>query len=554
MSNGTDRTPSSKVDVCVVGSGVAGAVVASKLAQRGHEVVVLEAGKRFPPPGQRYDQMERALRPSHPQSEVWDMGGERDRYTTSGEIAYPLNQLRVKGVGGTTLHWGGYSPRFHQKDFEMESRYGLAADWPISYADLQPYYLAAERELGVAGADDSPFAPREAPYPLSAFPPSQTDAAFAEACERLKIPLHTMPQARNSSGYDGRPMCLGFGTCSPVCPIGAKYSGDVHVREGESHGVRVIDRAPVQRLEHGDDPSSVAAAVYATPDGRYHRQEARQFVLACGAVENARLLLLSTSEAYPDGLANSSGVVGKYFMDHPYVGVAAWVEGAENPDPLGYTTSISHQFYEPDEETGGSFMLTFPNKPPAELTHPALKGGDQRASQETLDPLLGDQWGDELLATMRERELDDGTELSVVAAVEQLPREENRVTLDESKTDDFGNPVPDVSWNLGAYELETMEAAQDIQREILEEMGGTVTWASGGQPHAAGHHMGTTRMGTDPTESVVDPRLRTHDLTNLSIVSSSVFVTGAAVNPTLTIVALALRAVEHLDTDLRASR
>lgn len=551
MSSEVDRTPSDPVDVCVVGSGVAGATVASKLAGRGYSVLVLEAGERFPPPGERYEQMERALRPSRPQNEVWNVGGKRDEYTSSGPVNYPLNQLRVKGVGGTTLHWGGYAPRFHREDFEMRSRYGLAEDWPISYEDLQPYYATAESELGVAGAVDNPYGPpREEPYPLPAFPQSETDAAFAAACNERGIELHTMPQARNTVGYDDRPTCQGFGTCSPVCPIGAKYSGDVHVREGEARGVRVIDRAPVQRLVHGDDPTSVEAAVYATPDGTEHRQEARHFVLACGAVENARLLLLSRSDAYPDGLANSSGAVGRYFMDHAYASVAAWVDGVENPDPLGYTTSISQEFYEPTEETAGSFMLAFPNMPPAELTDPALSGGDRTTPQNVLDPLLGDQWGDELLATMQKTTRNGGTELSCAAVVEQLPHERNRITLDHSTTDDHGNPVPDVSWGLGEWQRETIDAANRIQREILEDMGGTITWVSGSDSHPAGHHMGTTRMGTDPEESVVDHRLRTHDLSNLSIVSSSVFVTGAAINPTLTIVALALRAVDHIAEDL----
>lgn len=551
MSNKENREPSDKVDVCVVGSGVAGATVASKLAGRGYSVVILEAGERFPPPGQRYEQMERALRPSRSQSEVWNVGGERDKYTTSGPIDYPLNQLRVKGVGGTTLHWAGYTPRFHERDFEMESRYGLARDWPISYENLRPYYAKAESELGVAGAVDNPYGPpREEPYPLPAFPQSHTDAAFAEVCDEMHIHLHTMPQARNTNGYDDRPMCQGFGTCSPVCPIGAKYSGDVHVREGEARGVRVIDRAPVQQLVHGDDSTSVEAAVYATPDGQEYRQEAHHFVLACGAVENARLLLLSKSDAYPDGLANSSGAVGRYFMDHAYAGVAARVDGVENPDPLGYTTSISQKFYEPSEETAGGFTLAFPNKPPAELTDPALSGGDTRASQNVLDPLVGDQWGDELVNEMHEQTWEGGTELSCVAIIEQMPHKDNTITLDESTTDNHGNPVPDVSWGLGEYQRESIEAANRIQRKILKEMGGTITWVSGTDSHPAGHHMGTTRMGTDPDESVVDHRLRTHDLSNLSIVSSSVFATSAAVNPTLTIVTLALKAVDHIAADI----
>jgi choline dehydrogenase-like flavoprotein len=543
-----DRSPSERVDVCIVGSGVAGGIVADRLAAEGFDVVVLEAGERFPEPGDRFEQQERALRPSHTLPEVWNVGGERDEYVSSGPIDYPLNRKRVKGVGGTTLHWGGLSPRLRPKDFEMATRYGLASDWPISYETLRPYYLTAERELGVAGAGDNPFLKREGKYPLPPFPPSPTDQLYAEACAELGYAIHTLPQARNTEPHGDRPQCLGYGTCSPVCPIGAKYSGDAHVRSAESEGARVIDRAPVQRLEHDSDGETVEAAVYATPDGTEYRQEARQFVVACGGVETARLLLLSRSNAYPDGLANSSGLVGRYFMDHPYVTTVGVVDEPGNPDPFGYPTSQSQEFYDHDDPTPGSVMITFRNVPPVEVVSSGLRGGDDLEG-EMLDPLTGDIWGDSLIDRMQQ-DGSDLTTLKVDAAVELLPRTTNSVTLDPTTTDDHGNPVPDVSIGIGPHAEATLEHAVSVQKRIIREAGGTVTDTNIDNTTFGGHHMGTTRMGTDPAESVVDPRLRTHDLANLSVVSSSVFVTGGAVNPTLTIAALALRAADHLRADL----
>lgn len=524
-----DRTPSPRVDVCVVGSGPAGALVAHSLAERGHEVVVLEAGPRFSP-DDRLERMERDIRPGHNPLSVWEMGGERDAYTSDGEMFYPLNRARVKGVGGSTNHWQGMVMRLHESDFEMESRHGLAKNWPISYDDLRPYYADAETALGVSGASDNPFEPpREEPHPIPAFPPSYSDSIFAEACEELGIATHSVPNARNSEPYDGRSGCVGYGTCKPVCPSGAKYSADVHVRKAEELGVRVIDRAPVQRLEHDSEGDNIEAAVYATPSGETHRQEAREFVLACGGVETPRLLLLSKSDAFPDGLANSSGLVGRYFMDHLFAGMGGTLDRPTRQNHVGFITTESHQFNEHDESSPGSIKLEFLNYAGPSPVEMALDA---------------DHWGDDLLGTLQRAY---GTHLGVGALVEQLPREENRVDLDPSRTDDYGNPVPKVTWSLGDHERATIRQANEIQRSILDELGVDVGWTVG--PENTGpafHHMGTTRMGTDPESSVVDPELCTHDLGNLTVASSSVFVTGGAMNPTLTIAALALKAGDHI--------
>jgi len=529
-----DRTPSERVDACVVGSGPAGALVAATLARRGHEVVVLEAGPRFSADRpDRERRMERFLRSVEGWPEVWEMGGERDAYTDSGR-GYPLNRARVKGVGGTSLHWQGMVMRYHEGDFETATRYGYAADWPLSYADLRPYYARAERELGVAGADDNPFAPpREEPFPMSAFEPSYSDAIFATACESLGIATHSVPNARNAKTYDGRDPCEGYGTCKPVCPSGAKYTAEVHVREAERERARVIDRAPVRRLEHDDPGDRVTAAVYATPDGREHRQTARQFVVACGGVETPRLLLLSRSGQYPDGLANGSGLVGRYFMDHVAARVGGRLGRPTRQNHVGFNTTESHQFYDDRGPDRGAFKLEFLNYAGPSVVDVALDAGT---------------WGDDLLETIRE---EYGDYLEVAGLAEQPPRKEHRVTLDPDRTDDRGDPVPSIHWTVGDHARRTIARANRVQRAILDELDVEVEWVVG--PENTGpafHHMGTTRMGTDPEESVVTPRTRTHDLSNLWIAGSSVFVTGGAMNPTLTLAALALRTADHLDERL----
>jgi len=336
-----------------------------------------------------------------------------------------------------------------------------------------------------------------------------------------------VPNARNSEAYDGRSACVGYGTCQPVCPAGAKYDATVHIERAESKGATVIDRAPVQRLEH--DADRVRAAVYAIPDGTEHRQTADAFVVACGGVETPRLLLLSESEHYPDGLANSSGLVGRYFMDHLFAGTGGVLGEPTRQNHVGFLTSESHAFYDDADEELAPFKLEFFNY-------------DGPSPVETA--LSADTWGDDLLEQLRE---DYGTHIGMGALVEQLPREDSYIGLDPDRTDDHDNPVPDVHWNVGDRALRTIERANEVQEAILSELGAEITWQVG--PDDTGpayHHMGTTRMGTDPGASVVDPHLRTHDLGNCWLVTSGAFPTGGAANPTLTIAALALRAAEDV--------
>ena len=526
------RQPVEDADVCVVGSGPAGALVAYTLASRGHNVVVLEAGERFDG-SDDVRRMEESLRPGHDANEVWNMGGERDAYTSSGELHYPLNAARVKGVGGSTLHWQGMVMRLHEKDFEMNTRHGVGRDWPISYDDLCPYYARAEKEMGVAGTDDNPYAPpRDEPFPLPAFEPSYSDTLFAGACEEMGLEMHSVPNARNSEPYDGRGACVGYGTCQPVCPSGAKYTADVHVRKAEQKGATVIDRAQVECLETDSQGDAIEAATYTTPRDTY-RQEADAFVLACGGVETPRLLLLSRSEKHPDGLANSSGMVGRCFTEHLFAGAGGTVDEETRQNHVGFVTSESHALYDGEEPTPLGTKLEFLN---------------YAGPSPSVVAMEADDWGDPLLENLRE---DYGGHVAVGGLVEQIPEAENRVTLDETTTDNLGNPVPDVGWSISEPTKEAIRAANDVQHEVLDSMDASVGWTVGpDETGPAYHHMCTTRMGHNPDESVVDARTKAHDLENMYISSSSVFVTAGAMNPTLTIAALALKTADHIDEDI----
>ncbi|TQQ83592.1 GMC family oxidoreductase [Halonotius terrestris] len=539
-----DRTPVDSPDVCVVGAGPAGALLSHSLANRGHDVVILEAGPRFDKES-RVDRMKRQIHPDRGVDEIWDMGGERDEYTNSSERPMPLNKRRVKGVGGTSLHWASVVPRFRERDFEMQNRHGVGKDWPISYADLQPYYAEAEQEIGVAGPDEAPHQPpREQGYPMDPLPTSYADKLFTKAADALGYDVQPMPMAINTGAYD-RDECQGYGTCEHVCPSGGKYSADIHVEKAEAEGAKVLTEVPVQRFEHGPDGEEITAAVYATPDGETRRQEADVFVAAAGAYETPRLLLLSASDQYPNGLANSSGTVGKYVMDHGGALVIGFLPDQETHS-AEYGPVISsgiQQFYDDDEDPIGGINMMLLNQAESPLAQMAMESN---------------ALGDDLLAELKRQY---GGTIGASTSAEMLPREDNTITLDESKTDNHGNPVLDIDITPGQYVRDASAKAADVTTELVEEMGGRIAFEQGShtpnadyiEPEQYGYHpMGGTRMGEDPSESVVDPTLKTHDLDNLYISGGGVFVTGGAANPTLTIMALSLKAADHIHEELQS--
>src|SRR5437899_10756800 len=348
-----------ETEVCIVGAGAAGGILAWELARRGVRVVILESGPRHDF-RQRGEYVRRYLKHENPWRTPLQ---ELDRHTVGGATPYHLEWRRARGVGGSTLHWEGYALRLHADDFRLRSRHGIADDWPITYHDLEPYYGRAERALGVAGAADDPWAsPRSTPFPLPAFPFSYSDGLFAQACRSGGIAFHSLPQARNSVAYGGRSQCRACATCQ-VCPTGAKASTDLtHVPAAEATGrARVLTEATVLRLEVGSS-GQVNAAIYAGPDKVERRATARVFIVAAGAVETARPLLLSASREFPDGLANRSGLVGRLFMSHPSVDVTGRAREKVYPYRIGFSTAMSRQFAaEGNPAARGAFFLQFLN-------------------------------------------------------------------------------------------------------------------------------------------------------------------------------------------------
>ena len=520
----TDDNPE-ETEVCIIGAGLAGGIMAFELARRGIRVLVLESGPRHDF-NRRFEGMRQFLQGENP----WrTLPPEMDRYTFSGSVPYFLDYNRVRGVGGSSLGWEGYALRFHANDFRLRSLYGIGEDWPISYEDLEPYYRAAESALGVAGTSDDPWAsPRSSPFPLPPFAFSYSDGMFARACARVGIALHHLPQARNSVAYAGRSQCRACGTCY-VCPTGAKASVDLtHVPQAEATGnARVVTDATVLRLEV-DRSNRVTSVVYAGRDRRERRVSAPLFVLAAGGVETARLLLLSVSESSPTGLANASGLVGKYFMCHPVIDITGRVPKKAYPYRVGFSTAMSRQFaVDRDRARQGAFYLEFLNFP--------------RDGQPEDLALASGKWGE---ALRRHVETEFGHAVGIRVYCEQLPDPRNSIVLNPQVKDYFGNPAPHITCNIGPHERATLAEGATVARRILEAMGASRLQSS--DLSLAAHQIGTHRMGRDPHTSVVDSTLRAHDVPNLYLVGSGCLVTTSSSPPGLTTAALAIRASEHI--------
>ena len=513
-----------ETDVCIVGAGAVGGIMAAELADRGIETVVLEAGPRHEFAA-RAEYARRALRGQDP----WRTPlAALDRYTTSGGFPFVLEAKRARGVGGSTLHWEGYTLRFHADDFRLRRLYGVTEDWPIGSDDLEPYYGKAERALGIAGASDDPWAsPRSTPYPLPPFPFSFSDQLFARGGQELGVQLHHLPQARNSVAYGGRSRCLACSICV-ACPTGAKASTDMtHLARAEATGrVRVVTDTAVLRLEV-DRTRRVRSVVYAGHDRRVRRLTPRIVVVAANGVETARLLLLSRSSEFPAGVANSSGQVGRHFMSHPAIDIVGSVTANVFPHRVGFSTALTRQFaVTRPRATRGSFFLEFLNSADPHPDYLALSSG---------------KWGEPLRQHVQ-REF--GHRLGIRVYCEQLPDPANAVSLDRGVRDYFGDPVPHIAYGIGRYEQETLREAEELAGRILRRIGAEGIRVQ--NPEVGAHQLGTHRMGLDPARSVVDANLRAHDVINLYLVGGGCFVTASSAYPTLTIAALAIRAAEHI--------
>jgi len=517
-----------KVDVCVIGSGAGGGVMAKELGEKGLSVVVLEAGKRFTPvrdyTGALIDH-ERAGKENR-----------KSLFSVPAMDKITLGNLGISapttayGVGGTTLRYLAYMPRLTPDDFRVRSLDGVGEDWPISYKDIAPYYRKVELEMQVAGQNGDPWHPDVEPYPYPAFEFSYANKIIQRGCDKLGIRLWPVPVARLREPSGGRPACIQCGECVNGCLSRAKGSIDVtYIPKAERTGnVEVRPESVVTRISV-DASGRAKGVLYFDGKGAQCIQEADIIVLSAGAIQSPRILLNSKSPLFPDGLANSSGTVGKYFMQH--VGISATALFEERIDSFRgfFGGAISHDF-----------AGTKPGRPYVRGWGIELHSGYRGpASMAVSTP----GWGTEHKNFMRKW---FGHTAGLVAGGEQLPDMANRIELDPEVKDAYGMPVPKLYYKLLENDLLMLKDIEKHIRQILEAAGAIEVLKMRCQPGEGVHNAGTCRMGRDPRTSVVNGFCRSHDVPNLFIADGSCFVTGGNANPALTIMALATRAADYI--------
>ena len=525
-----------RVDVLVIGAGASGAAFTWSLTEAGIHVKCLEQGDWVDPasyPSAREDWELHRFADMSPDPNV---RGLPQDYPVNNS-GTPITPLMYNAVGGSTIHWSAHFPRFHPSDFRVRSLDGVAEDWPLTYGQLEPYYDLNDEVMGVSGVTGDPAYPPKAPRQTPPVPLGKLGTTLARGLDKLGWHWWPSDSAINTAAYGGRPACNNCGPCDIGCYNRSKASADVtYWPRARAKGAVLETGARVREITVGVD-GRADGAVYYDSNGRVQEQKARIVVLACNGVGTSRLLLNSKSSLFPDGLANSSGMVGKNLMFHPVAMVTGVFEEELNGHvgPIGCSI-LSHEFYETDLSRGFVRGYQLQGVRASGPAHTALGGV----------PGIVIPWGEDHHRIFRERMGHNAT-LAVMG--EDLPELHNQVTLDPELTDGDGMPAPRVEYTLSDNSRKMLDHGIARATEALDAAGAQEVIVNALLGPSGWHLMGTARMGTDPAGSVVDELGRCHDVKNLYIVDGSIFVTGAAVNPTTTIQALALYVADHMKTN-----
>lgn len=520
-----------KVDVLIVGSGASGAAVAWSLADTRMRILCLEQGDwirstDFPTNGRDWE----ARRFGD-----FDISPNRRGRDTD----YPVNDdasimkvANFNGVGGGTVIYTAHWPRMHPSDFKVKSLDGVADDWPVDYWALERFYEENDRMMGVSGLAGDPGVPPRHP-PMPPIPMGKTGTLYAKAMNKLGWHWWPSDTTIATTDYEGRAKCINLGHCTPGCAQGAKASTDLtYWPLAIRAGVELRTRCRVREIVT-DSNGMATGAIYYDADGKEQFQPAEMVILACNGVGTPRLLLNSASGKFPNGLANSSGLVGRNLMLHPWPIVSGYVSDTVDGGRGPITCLWSKQFYETDPSRGfvRGYTLQFGRGTGPATQAIVAAGAGQLA------------WGAGHHKTYREL-LDHRVNIGV--ACDDLPEEHNRVTLDPTLKDSNDIPAPRIHYTISDNTRRMMEHGIARAEEILSEAGATRLYCSREVLNYPGHLLGTARMGRDPERSVVNEWGRSHDVKNLFIVDGSVFVTGGGVNPTSTIQAVALYIADQI--------
>ena len=515
-------------DVCVIGSGITGILDAERLSELTDDsIVMVEAGGRTTHPRDRVRRRRRMLDYGE---NPWVADHIRDQDGTG--LMY-----RTMVVGGCAMHWDGATPRFSPEDFRQRSTYGVGTDWPIDYDEIEPYYHEFEERVGVAGEQGPPeYDPRSKPYPMPPLPLSYNLEVLKDWAANAGIPFWTQPWAKATTTAHGRAVCRRCDTCH-VCPTGAKFTPDLVLdRLIDSGRVRLVTETLVRRLEleATSDRIEYAVAVDRNEPGEPVEFHARTFVLAAGYCWSPHLLLLSANSRFPNGLANSSGLVGAYMTGHPFM-------SAQIELPL--------ELYPGMFQTNSLLSRVFARPGPLErYVRHDLRIWDSTSGRT---PRLRDQdghiqYGDTVMDDWRTR-----TRMSsarVRGYYDVIPDRSSRLTLDGTKRNRWGDPLPKIEFRDAPESVELRQYTHDTMIALFERMaraGGGSVMSTTFSPKME-HPGGGCRMGDAPGTSVTDSYGRTHDHENLFVIGAPTLVSGGCANGTPTFSALALRSAEEL--------
>lgn len=528
MSSDIDFSPA---DVLIIGAGASGATAAWNLAETKMRIVCLEQGgwtnpSNYPTTGRDWE--------SRAQS---DFSINPNRRQQPGD--YPVNDddsaikiANFNGVGGGTVLYAGHYPRFHPSDFKVKSLDGVADDWPIDYGDLEPFYAENDRITGVSGLAGDPAYPAKQSL-MPPLPMGKSGQKLAEGFNQLGWHWWPSDSAIATQPYNGRDQCINLGACIYGCAQGAKASTDItYWPEAVRAGVELRTWCRVKEINVGDD-GLASGVTYFDEDGVEQFQPAHVVIMACNGVGTPRILLNSVSEQFPDGLANSSGLVGKNLMLHPYASIQGVFEEPLDGYRGPHDSIWSQEFYETGEERDFIRGFTYETTRGRGLVATALTGmhsgripwgaGHHDAYRKLHNRIAG-----------------------MVAICEDLPEEHNTVTLDPSIKDAHGIPAPKMTYSISDNSQKMLDFAVARATETLRAAGATDVIIESPLASGGWHLMGTARMGKDPQKSVVNEWGRSHDVKNLFIVDGSIFVTSAGVNPTRTIQTLALYITDQI--------
>lgn len=505
-------------DVVVIGSGISGALVSYELAKSGYKVLILESG------GKVY---------FHDQLKLHDnfvnLGNDEFQHESNN---YNFSEKYLKGVGGTSIAWLGISLRFFPDDFKMKSLYGVGRDWPISYSDLDYWYEQAEREIGVSGTSElyNLYLPNnKINLPMPPVNPSILSKKLAlslngEYFLGRRCWVSNLPQAINTvANYDGRSKCQGSHSCVAGCPTGAKYDARVHVNKAIQFGAKLLEFSTAIKLNISKTTNNINSVTYKSTNNTTHSVSAKLFVLANNTIEVARLLHASKSTKFPNGLANSSKMVGRNLMTHPVLMSAALSEEKLQKYKGGLISSGIDCF------TVGEFRKK----------HSGFRT-DVADDGFNISPDLRAHFINEY----SKYNLDKYNEISLLSLFEQLQNEECGLVFFD-QFDKYGLPLFKVKYHIDEYTLNGVKKAKALHEFVFKKIGSHKMYHSSNFL-SIGHIMGSTVMGDNPINSVVNSNLQAHDHENLYIIGGSVFPSSSFKNPTLTIAALALRLAKKI--------